>query len=135
MLSLTSDIKLFKGKFDYNKEYYPEPGMLGTMHVGSDRYGVICVSVDSPKRITVANFDEISDKDEAKDNPNIDIDENGVMRYLKLEEFVKKLHKNDFEKWSLRTKANGKQYWKEMGKDFSGTIYWGIADPYRDPDF
>ena len=135
MLSLTSDIKLFKGEFDYNKEYYPEPGMLGTEYVGSDRYAVICISVDSPKRVTIAYFDEISDEREAKDNPNIDIDENGVMRYLKLDEFIEKLYKRDLEKWSLRTKANGKQYWKEIGVTSSSYIHWGIANPYRDPNF
>ena len=119
-----------KQKFDYNKVYFPTPGMLGTLYVGSDRYTVICLSNDTPKRISITDFPGESMK-EILNNPNIIVDDEGVMMHNDIENFKKKVWKEDIEHWSLR--SNGK--WKKMNKDFSGSIHWGIADPYRDPDF
>lgn len=108
----------------------PQPGMLGTEYVGSDRYAVICVSVDSPKRITVSKAWDI-DENNIKNHPNIEIDDEGIM-------WIKDMSKQrtyNTSKWSLRTNKKGRQYWKEMNKDYSSTIHWGSANPYRDPDF
>ena len=102
----------------------PLPGMMGTEFVGSDRYGVVCVSVDSPKRITVCKLwglDEGCDKT----NPNIKTDENGIMWWNG------KINEHDCSKWSLRKGGR----WKQMGKEWSGAVHFGVCDPYRDPDF
>lgn len=116
-------------KFDWKKTYFPKPGMLGTEYVGSDRYAVICISVDSPKRITIAPVHEL-DEDNVKDNPKITIDDEGVW-WGKFN-----INKEDYEKWSLRTDKRGNQGWREMGSGkHSASIHWGIADPYRDPSF
>ena len=102
----------------------PKPGMMGTEFVGSDRYGVVCVSVDSPKRVTVCKLWGLEEGCE-KTNPNIKIDEDGVMWWFGPRD------EEDLSKWSLRKGGR----WKEMNKDYSGAIHFGICDPYRDPDF
>lgn len=130
MFKISKNIKEITIKKLSNGEPMPIPGMLGTEYVGSDRYSVVCISVDSPKRISVAKLLDL-DEDNIKNNPNIEIDDDGIM-------WIKDMSKEKTyitSKWSLRTRKNGKQYWKEMNKDYSSTIHWGEANPYRDPDF
>ena len=113
-----------------NGEWMPFPGMLGTEYVGSDRYVVVCVSVDSPKRISVAKLWDI-DENNIDNHPNIEIDDEGIM-------WIKDMSKEktyNTSKWSLRTNKRGNSYWKEMNTSYSSTIYWGKAEPYRDPSF
>ena len=124
-LSSNNSIK----EFDWNKEYFPTPGMLGTEYVGSDRYAVVCLSVDSPKRITIARLWDL-DEYNVKNNPRINIDDEGVMYLIDLNTKIR-----TGEKWSLRTNKNGYQSWKKMNSSYSTSIHWGIADPYRDPSF
>lgn len=132
MLHLNKDITTSKPVFDWKKTYMPKPGMLGTEYVGSDRYAVVCVSVDSPKRITVKRVWEL-DENNIKEHPNIDIDDEGVMWAIDIDKFRMS---EDGKKWSLRTNKRGKESWHEMGSSSrSSSIHWGIADPYRDPDF
>lgn len=118
--------------FDWKKTYRPEPGMLGTEYVGSDRYAVVCISIDSPKRITVGSLSNIDENTDIKNYHNIEIDEEGVMRLKNL--VAEKVYNTS--KWSLRTDKKGNQGWREMGSSQrSASIHWGIADPYRDPSF
>lgn len=132
MLHLNKDITTSKPVFDWKKTYMPKPGMLGTEYVGSDRYAVVCVSVDSPKRITVKRVWEL-DENNIKEHPNIDIDDEGVMLAIDIDKFRMS---EDGKKWSLRTNKRGKESWHEMGSSSrSSSIHWGIAYPYRDPDF
>ena len=132
MLHLNKDITTSKPVFDWKKTYMPKPGMLGTEYVGSDRYAVVCVSVDSPKRITVKRVWELDDNN-VKEHPNIEIDGEGVMWAIDIDKFKMS---EDGKKWSLRTNKRGKESWHEMGSSSrSSSIHWGIADPYRDPDF
>ena len=132
MLHLNKDITTSKPVFDWKKTYMPKPGMLGTEYVGSDRYAVVCVSVDSPKRITVKRVWEL-DENNVKEHPNIEIDGEGVMWAIDIDKFKMS---EDGKKWSLRTNKRGKESWHEMGSSSrSSSIHWGIADPYRDPDF
>lgn len=132
MLHLNKDITTSKPVFDWKKTYMPKPGMLGTEYVGSDRYAVVCVSVDSPKRITVKRVWEL-DENNVKEHPNIDIDGEGVMWAIDIDKFRMS---EDGKKWSLRTNKRGKESWHEMGSSRrSSSIHWGIADPYRDPSF
>lgn len=132
MLHLNKDITTSKPVFDWNKTYMPKPQMLGTEYVGSDRYAVVCVSVDSPKRITVKRVWEL-DENNVKEHPNIDIDDEGVMWAIDINKFNMS---EDGKKWSLRTNKRGKESWHEMGSSSrSSSIHWGIADPYRDPNF
>ncbi|MBQ3415350.1 MAG: hypothetical protein IJH39_08420 [Clostridia bacterium] len=132
MLHLNKDITTSKPVFDWNKTYMPKPRMLGTEYVGSDRYAVVCVSVDSPKRITVKRVWEL-DENNVKEHPNIDIDDEGVMWAIDINKFNMS---EDGKKWSLRTNKRGKESWHEMGSSSrSSSIHWGIADPYRDPNF
>lgn len=131
MLRIDKDIQVSRSEFDWKEKYFPEPGMLGTQYVGSDRYVIVCISVDSPKRITAKRVYSI-DENNVKDNPNIRVDAKGVMWAKDLS----KLELSKEEKWSLRTNKFGNQSWHEMGSSRkSSSIHWGIADPYRDPDF
>ena len=130
MFKITKNIKDVTVQRLSNGNPMPLPGMLGTEYVGSDRYSVVCVSVDSPKRITVAKLWDI-DENNIKNHPNIEIDDEGIM-------WIKDLSKErtyNTSKWSLRKNKRGKEYWKEMNKDYSSFIHWGEANPYRDPDF
>ena len=133
---IAADSNRKPGKFDYNIEYMPEAGMLGTEYVGSDRYAVVCISVDSPKRVSLLRLG-FDDEDEMMRILDIDTDSDGVQRVSDetLEEIKKSLSYGDIEKWSMRRGHNGKNYWKEMNKAYSTTVHWGIAKPYRDPDF
>lgn len=130
MFKIHKNIKDVKVERLPNGEPMPLPGMLGTEYVGSDRYAVICVSVDSSKRITVAKAWNI-DENNIDNHPNIEIDDEGIM-------WIKDMSKEKIyntSKWSLRNNKRGKYYWKEMNKYYSSSIYWGKAEPYRDPSF
>lgn len=119
-------------KFDWKKTYFPKPGMLGTEYVGSDRYAVVCISVDSPKRITVGKLSNVDENTDIDNYPNIEIDDEGVMRLINLN--AEQTYTTS--RWSLRTDKRGNQGWREMGSGkHSASIHWGIADPYRDPSF
>ena len=128
MLKINKDCKVTKAKFDWDIDYMPEPGMLGTERCGTDRYSVICVSVNTPKRITIARLFDL-DEEKIKNNPDIYEDEQGVM-YMNGDDW-KKYTPDKLEDWSLR-KDNK---WRQMNKNFSGSIHWGIANPYQDPNF
>lgn len=124
-------------KFDYDKFYMPTPGMLGTEYVGSDRYAVICISVDSPKRISLVRwYDCPEDSVDIKNHAKVTFDKDGCMFY-NIENIDLTHHSfSKIEKWSLRTNKNGKQSWHEMGSSGkSSSIHWGIASQYRDLDF
>lgn len=130
MFKISKNIKSVNVERLSNGEPMPLPGMLGTEYVGSDRYVVVCVSVDSPKRITVAKLWDI-DENNIDNHPDIEKDDEGIM-------WIKDLSKErtyNFSRWSLRKNKRGKEYWKEMNKDYSSYIDWGKANPYRDPDF
>lgn len=130
MFKISKNIKSVNVERLSNGEPIPLPRMLGTEYVGSDRYVVVCVSVDSPKRISVAKLWDI-DENNIDNHPNIEKDDEGIM-------WIKDLSKErtyNTSKWSLRKNKRGREYWKEMNKDYSSTIYWGEANPYRDPDF
>ena len=96
-------------------------------YCGTDRYAVMCISVESPKRIVLTRLYGL-DENNIKNNPDIIFD-NSYM-YIKDDKW-KNYYPSKFEKWSLR--KNGK--WKEMNSLYSSTIMWGNAEPYRDPDF
>ena len=130
MFKITKNIKEVTVQRLSNGEPMPLPGMLGTEYVGSDRYAVVCVSVISPKRITVAKLWDI-DEDNIKNHPNIEIDDENIM-WIK---DMKKEKTYNTQNWSLRKNKRGHEYWKEMNKDYSSTIHWGEANPYRDPSF
>jgi len=124
--------KQSRPRFNWDKQYMPEPGMLGTEYVGSDSYAMVCLSVDSPKRITVGRLSNIDENTDIENHPNIIIDDEGVMRLKD----IKKEKVYSIEKWSLRTDKRGRQTWREMGKDnHSSSIHWGIAEPHRSLEF
>ena len=135
MLRLNKDIVVNDIKrvpFNRNKTYFPEAGMLGTEYVGSDRYAVVCISVDSPKRITVGKLSNVDENTDIDNYPNIEIDDEGVMRLININ--AERIYTTS--RWSLRTDKRGNQGWREMGSGkHSASIHWGIADPYRDPSF
>lgn len=133
MLKINKDTKIERKRFNWreHENLMPEVGMLGTEYVGSDRYSVVCVKVNSPKRITVCRLWGLDDG-MVDNNPDIMIDDEGIMW----------MEKNDWEKdkyscgkeeiWSLRQNNR----WCESGASRrSSSISWGIASPYRDPNF
>lgn len=106
-------------------DWMPEPGMMGTEYVGSDRYAVVCVEVFSPKRISLYVLHNINE-DNVEKHPDITVDDNGVMWY----EPIEKIYKKDTQNYSLRKDKS----WRKMG-GFSSPVYFGTANPYRDPSF
>jgi len=140
MLKIDKDTKIKNGdirNFDYDKEYFPKIGMLGTEYVGSDRYAVVCTQVYSLRKVAVGKLHYLTE-DNVKNNPDILIDEEGVMWMSP--DVLKKYGidgSSDIERWTLRiNKTTGKKSWHEEGKARkSSSIHWGIANPYRDPDF
>ena len=140
MFKIDKDTKIKNGdirNFDYDKEYTPKIGMLGTEYVGSDRYGVVCTQVYTPRKVAVGRLWNLSE-DNIKNNPDILIDEEGVMWMSP--DVLKKYGVNssyDIERWTLRTnKTTGKKSWHEERKARrSSSIHWGIASPHRDMDF
>jgi len=106
-------------------DWTPEVGMMGTEYVGSDRYAVVCTEILSPKRINIATLYGV-DEDNIKTNEDITVDKNGVMWY----EAVSSIRENDKKKYSLRKDKS----WQKSGGT-SSRVYFGVANPYRDPSF
>ena len=104
----------------------PEPGMLGTEYVGSDRYAIVCIDVLSPKRVSVLRLYDISE-DNVYTNEHVYLDNNGIMWY----EGYEKLSTKNVEIYSLR--KNNK--WHKAKSNYSSPISFGYCNPYRDPSF
>lgn len=105
----------------------PVCGMVGTLHVGSDRYVVCCNAVISNKKIRLVNIYDITE-----DNKNQYIYEKDGVEYLTDEAFNKFVR--DGELYSLR--KNGT--WREVGiptRESCCIVTFGHANPYLDPDF
>ena len=82
----------------------PVRGMVGTLHVGSDRYGVSCKAGISNKKVRLVNIYDITE-----DNKDQYIYEKDGVEYLTDEAFNKFMR--DGELYSLR--KNGT--WREVG--------------------
>ena len=105
----------------------PVRGMVGTLHVGSDRYVVCCKSVISNKNVHLVNIYDITE-----DNKDQYIYEKDGVEYLKDEAFNKFMR--DGELYSLR--KNGT--WREVGiptRESCCIVTFGHANPHLDPDF
>lgn len=105
----------------------PVRGMVGTLHVGSDRYVVCCKDVISNKKVRLVNIYDIDE-----DNKDQYIYEKDGVEYLSDEAFNKFMC--DGELYSLR--KNGT--WREVGiptRESCCIVMFGHANPYLDPDF
>lgn len=105
----------------------PVCGMVGTLHVGSDRYVVCCKSVISNKKVRLVNIYDITE-----DNKDQYIYEKDGVEYLTDEAFNKFMR--DGELYSLR--KNGT--WREVGiptRESCCIVTFGHANPHLDPDF
>ena len=105
----------------------PVRGMVGTLHVGSDRYVVCCKSVISNTKVHLVNIYDITE-----DNKDQYIYEKDGVEYLKDEAFNKFMR--DGELYSLR--KNGT--WREVGmptRESCCIVTFGHANPHLDPDF
>lgn len=89
----------------------PVRGMVGTLHVGSDRYVVCCKAVISNKKVRLVNI--------------YDITEDNKDQYI---------YEKDGELYSLR--KNGT--WREVGiptRESCCIVTFGHANPHLDPGF
>ena len=105
----------------------PVRGMVGTLHVGSDRYVVCCKDVISNKKVCLVNIYDIDE-----DNKDQYIYEKDGVEYLTDEAFNKFMR--DGELYSLR--KNGT--WREVGiptRESCCIVTFGHANPHLDPDF
>ena len=105
----------------------PVRGMVGTLHVGSDRYVVCCKDVISNKNVRLVNIYDITE-----DNKDQYIYEKDGVEYLTDEAFNKFMR--DGELYSLR--KNGT--WREVGiptRESCCIVTFGHANPHLDPDF
>ena len=105
----------------------PVRGMVGTLHVGSDRYVVCCKDAISNKKVRLVNIYDIDE-----DNKDQYIYEKDGVEYLKDEAFNKFMR--DGELYSLR--KNGT--WREVGiptRESCCIVTFGHANPHLDPDF
>ncbi len=105
----------------------PVCGMVGTLHVGSDRYVVCCKYVISNKKVRLVNIYDITE-----DNKDQYIYEKDGVEYLTDEAFNKFMR--DGELYSLR--KNGT--WREVGiptRESCCIVTFGQANPHLDPDF
>ena len=105
----------------------PVRGMVGTLHVGSDRYVVCCKDAISNKKVLLMNIYDITE-----DNKDQYIYEKDGVEYLTDEAFNKFMR--DGELYSLR--KNGT--WREVGiptRQSCCIVTFGYANPYLDPDF
>ena len=105
----------------------PVRGMVGTLHVGSDRYVVCCKDVISNKKVCLVNIYDITE-----DNKDQYIYEKDGVEYLTDEAFNKFMR--DGELYSLR--KNGT--WREVGiptRESCCIVTFGHANPHLDPDF
>ena len=105
----------------------PVRGMVGTLHVGSDRYVVCCKDAISNKKVRLVNIYDITE-----DNKDQYIYEKDGVEYLKDEAFNKFMR--DGELYSLR--KNGT--WREVSiptRESCCIVTFGHANPHLDPDF
>lgn len=105
----------------------PVRGMVGTLHVGSDRYVVCCNAVISNKKVRLVNIYDITE-----DNKNQYIYEKDGVEYLTDEAFNKFVRGGEL--YSLR--KNGT--WREVGiptRESCCIVTFGKANPHFDPDF
>ena len=105
----------------------PVRGMVGTLHVGSDRYVVCCKDAISNKKVCLVNIYDITE-----DNKDQYIYEKDGVEYLTDEAFNKFMR--DGELYSLR--KNGT--WREVGiptRESCCIVTFGHANPHLDPDF
>ena len=105
----------------------PVRGMVGTLHVGSDRYVVCCKDAISNKKVLLVNIYDITE-----DNKDQYIYEKNGVEYLRDEAFNKFMR--DGELYSLR--KNGT--WREVGiptRQSCCIVKLGYANPHLDPDF
>ena len=105
----------------------PVRGMVGTLHVGSDRYVVCCKDVISNKNVRLVNIYDITE-----DNKDQYIYEKDGVEYLTDKAFNKFMC--DGELYSLR--KNGT--WREVGiptRESCCIVTFGHANPHLDPDF
>ena len=105
----------------------PVRGMVGTLHVGSDRYVVCCKDAISNKKVCLMNIFDITE-----DNKDQYIYEKDGVEYLTDEAFNKFMC--DGELYSLR--KNGT--WREVGiptRQSCCIVTFGYANPHLDPDF
>ena len=105
----------------------PVRGMVGTLHVGSDRYVVCCKAVISNKKVRLVNIYDITE-----DNKDQYIYEKDGVEYLTDEAFNKFMR--DGELYSLR--KNGT--WREVGiptRESCCIVTFGHTNPHIDPDF
>lgn len=100
----------------------PEPGTVGTLYVGSDRYPMLVTAKITEKRIRVAHMShEDYQYIEAGSYTGIDLIQSGTY---------------DPDKCTIYTKRkNG--YWYPMGASskHTGALILGEADYYQDPSF
>lgn len=111
-------------------DWDPKPGMMGTEYVGSDRYAVVCVDNLTPKRILLKRLHEF-DENNIYNQSNISVDEDGVMWY----EDFHKIDKKKCETYSKRKKGEWRKLVKTGQYGYSSPVYFGSAQPYRDPSF
>lgn len=105
----------------------PVRGMVGTLHVGSDRYVVCCNAVISNKKVRLVNIYDITE-----DNKNQYIYEKDGVEYLTDEAFNKFVCGGEL--YSLR--KNGT--WREVGiptRESCCIVTFGKANPHLDPEF
>ena len=105
----------------------PVRGMVGTLHVGSDRYAVCCNTVINNKKVRLVNIYDITE-----DNKNQYIYEKDEVEYLTDEAFNKFVRGGEL--YSLR--KNGT--WREVGiptRESCCIVTFGKANPHLDPDF
>ena len=107
----------------------PIRGMVGTLHVGSDRYVVCCNVVWSNKKVGLVHIFDITE-----DNKDKYIYEKDGAEYLTDEAYNKFVHGIDTLPYSLR--KNGT--WHTVGSITEPgccSVTFGHAYPYLDPDF
>lgn len=105
----------------------PVCGMVGTLHVGSDRYVVCCKYVINNKKVRLVNIYGITE-----DNKDKYIYEKDGAEYLTDEAFNKFVLGGKL--YSLR--KNGT--WGEVGiptRELCCIVTFGHANPHHDPDF
>ena len=107
----------------------PVRGMVGTLHVGSDRYVVCCNVVWSNKKVGLVRIFDITE-----DNKDKYVYEKDGVEYLTDEAFNKFVHGIDTLPYSLR--KNGT--WHTVGSKIEPgccSVIFGHAYPHLDPDF
>ena len=105
----------------------PVRGMVGTLHVGSDRYVVCCKAVISNKKVRLVNIYDIDE-----DNKDQYIYEKDGVEYLKDEAFNKFMR--DGELYSLRKNGTWPSVGARTESRCPGVIF-GHAYPHLTHEF